>query len=146
MTAAEPRIRSVPPLTDADLDPAGLLAALPYAIVVLDGNDVIQFVNGSAEQMFAQGASRLVGATTNNLMPHDSPLLSLVAQVRASRASVSEYDVRVMLPRGETRSMTVQATPFGEDDAFVVLSVHQRSIATKFDHQMERRNSVAIER
>lgn len=142
MTAAEPRIRSVPPLTDADLDPAGLLAALPYAIVVLDGNDVIQFVNGSAEQMFAQGASQLVGVTTKNFMPRDSPLLSLVAQVRASRASVSEYDVRVMLPRGETRSMTVQATPFGEDDAFVVLSVHQRSIATKFDHLMERRNAV----
>lgn len=142
MTAAEPRIRSVPRLTDADLDPAGLLAALPYAIVVLDGNDVIQFVNGSAEQMFAQGASQLVGATTKNLMPHDSPLLSLVAQVRASRASVSEYDVRVMLPRGETRSMTVQATPFGEDDALVVLSVHHRSIATKFDHQMEQRNAV----
>ncbi len=142
MTAAEPRVWPVTPLAEADLDPAGLLAALPYAIVVLDDDDVIQFVNGGAEQMFAQGASQLVGAAAKNVLPHDSPLLSLVAQVRASGASVSEYDVRVMLPRDETRSMTVQAAPFGEDDALVVLSVHQRSIATKIDRQMDQRNAV----
>ena len=142
MTAAKPRIRSVPPPMDADLDPAGLLAALPYAIVVLDGDDVIQFVNGEAEQMFAQGASQLVGATTKNLMPHYSALLSLVTQVRASGTSVSEYDVRVMLPRGEICNMTVQAAMFGKDDALVVLSMYQRSIATKVDRQLEQRNAV----
>ena len=142
MTTAEPRFQPVTSLAEADLDPAGLLAALPYAIVVLDGDDVIRFVNGGAEQMFAQGATQLVGATAKNLMPHDSPLLSLVAQVRVSGASVSEYDVRVMLPRGETRSLTVQAAPFGEDEASVVLSIHQRSIATKIDRQMEQRNAV----
>ncbi len=142
MTAAEPRARPVTALSEADLDPAGLLAALPYAIVVLDSDDVIRYVNGGAEQMFAQGASQLVGATATRLMPHDSPLLSLIAQVRASGASVSEYDVRVILPRGETRSMTVQAAPFGEDNALVVLSVHRRSIASKIDRQMEQRNAV----
>ncbi len=66
MTTMEPGIRPMIPLAEADLDPAGLLAALPYAIVVLDGDDVIQFVNGEAEQMFAQGASQLVGATMTN--------------------------------------------------------------------------------
>ena len=40
MTAAELRIRPVPPLADVDLDPVGLLAALPYAIVVLDGDSL----------------------------------------------------------------------------------------------------------
>ncbi len=142
MTAAKRDVRPVTAIAEADLDPAGLLAALPYAIVVLDGDDVIRYVNGAAEQIFAQGASQLVGATTTRLMPHDSPLLSLVSQVRASGASISEYDVRVMLPRGETRDMTVQAAPFGEDDEFVVLSVHQHSITGQIDRQMGRRNAV----
>ena len=142
MIEIEPRIRPVTPLADADLDPAGLLAALPYAIVVLDSDDVIQFVNGEAEQMFAQGASQLVGASTKNLLPHYSALLSLVTQVRTSGTNVSEYDARVMLPRGKICNMTVQAAIFGKDDALVVLSIYQRSIATKFDRQIEQRNAV----
>jgi two-component system nitrogen regulation sensor histidine kinase GlnL len=142
VTAAELRVRPVTGFTESDLDPAGLLAALPYAIVVLDSDDLIQYVNGGAEQFFAQGASQLVGATASELMAHDSPLLSLVAQVRASGASVSEYDVRIRLPRGESHSMAVQAAPFGENNAFVALSIHQRSIASKIDRQMEQRNAV----
>ncbi len=141
MTAAESAARKIAPETAPELDPAGLLAALPYAIVVLDGDDVIRYVNGAGEQAFAQGASQLVGAPATRLMPHDSPLMSLIAQVRATGASVSEYDVRVMLPRAETRNMTVQAAPFGERDEFVVLSVHQQSIASKIDRQMGQRNA-----
>lgn len=142
MTTAELHVRPATEFAEADLDPAGLLAALPYAIVVLDSDDVIRYVNSGAEQVFAQGASQLVGATATGLIPHDSPLLSLAAQVRASSASVSEYDVRVILPRGETHSMAVQAAPFGDDNALVVLSMHRRSIASKIDRQMEQRNAV----
>ena len=141
MTTTKTEFRPATDITEADLDPAGLLAALPYAIVVLDGANVIRYVNGGAEQTFAQGASQLVGATATRLMPHDSPLLSLVAQVRATGASIAEHDVRVMLPRGETPSMTVEAAPFGEDDDFVVLSIHQRSIARQIDRQMGQRNA-----
>ena len=142
MTAAELRVQTVTGFTESDLDPAGLLAALPYAIVVLDSHDLIHYVNGGAEQLFAQGASQLVGATASELMAHDSPLLSLVAQARASGASVSGYDVRIGLPRGESHNMAVQAAPFGENNAFVALSIHQRSIASKIDRQMEQRNAV----
>ncbi len=141
MTTAKTEFRPATDFTEADLDPAGLLAALPYAIVVLDRANVIRYVNGGAEQTFSQGASQLVGATATRLMPHDSPLLSLVAQVRASGASIAEHDVRVMLPRGDTPSMTVEAAPFGEDDDFVVLSIHQRSIARQIDRQMGQRNA-----
>ena len=142
MIEIEPRIQPVSSIAESVLDPTGLLAALPYAIVVLDSDDVIQFVNGEAEQMFAQSASQLVGATTKNLMPHYRALLSLVAQVRASGTTVSEYDARVMLPRGKICNMTVQAAIFGKDDALIVLSIYQRSIASKVECQLEQRNAV----
>jgi two-component system nitrogen regulation sensor histidine kinase GlnL len=142
VTTAELRVPGAAAPTEIDFDPAGLLAALPYAIVVIGPDDAIAYVNGSAEQLFALGASQLVGAPATRLMAHDSPLLSLVAQVRAGGASVSEYDVRVGLPRGLSQSMAVQAAPFGDNNAFVALSIHPRSIASKIDRQMEQRNAV----
>ena len=142
MTLAETEIGAEPAIPPAELDPAGILAALALAVVVVDGNDVIRFVNGAAEQTFAQGASQLLGAPATRMMPHDSPLLSLIAQARASGAGITEHDVQVMLARGETRSMTAQAAPFGEDDQYVVLTVHPHSITTKIDRQMDQRNAV----
>ncbi len=143
MTTANAAARPVPGITDLDLDldPAGLLAALPYAIVVLDHGDMVRYVNGAAEQDFARAASQLVGFEATRLWPHDSPLQSLTAQVRAAGASISEYDVGVMLPRGEVRNMTVEAAPFGTDGELVVLSLHQQSIARTIDRQMGRRNA-----
>ena len=125
----------------ASPDPAALLGALPYAIVVLSDDDMIHYVNPAAEQFFGHGAAHMRGLKLEALIPTDSPLFSLVAQARDAGASVIEYDVTVTMPRGGSRLATVQAAPFGDDDSFVALSLHEHSLARKMDRQLVHRNA-----
>jgi two-component system nitrogen regulation sensor histidine kinase GlnL len=122
-------------------DPAALLGALPYAIVVLDDSDTIHYVNPAAEQFFGHGAAHMCGLKLETLIPTDSPLFSLVAQARDAGASVIEYDVTVTMPRGAPRLATVQAAPFGDKESFVALSLHEHSLARKMDRQLVHRNA-----
>ncbi len=122
-------------------DPNLLLGALSYAIVVLGEDNAILFANPAAEQFFDQGASHLMGQTLGQVIPVDSPVLSLVAQARKGGASVTEYDVSVTLPRNGTRLATVQAASFGDDDSFIALSFHEQTLARKMDRQLTHRNA-----
>ena len=123
------------------LDFAQLLGALPYAIVVLSSDDSIRYVNPAGEQFFGQGAGHLRGQKLSAFVPADSPVFSLLAQARGQGASVTEYDVSIALPRIAARLTTIQAAPFGEGDAFVVVSLHEQTLARKMDRQLVHRNA-----
>ncbi|HEX9837481.1 MAG TPA: PAS domain-containing protein, partial [Alphaproteobacteria bacterium] len=123
------------------LDFAQLLGALPYAIVVLSPDDSIRYVNPAGEQFFGQGAGHLRGQKLSAFVPADSPVFSLLAQARGQGASVTEYDVSIALPRIAARLATIQAAPFGEGDAFVVVSLHEQTLARKMDRQLVHRNA-----
>jgi len=122
-------------------DPAALLGALPYAIIVLADDDAIRYVNPAAEQFFGHGAGHLRGVALATLITPDSPVFSLISQARIGGASVTEYDITVNLPRGGPRLATVQAAPFGDDDSFVAVSLQEHSLARKMDRQLVQRNA-----
>ncbi|MFT7571024.1 MAG: two-component system nitrogen regulation sensor histidine kinase GlnL, partial [Paracoccaceae bacterium] len=69
-------------------DPINALSALPFAVLVIDQDSRIAFMNGAAEQFFEQGAKGLTGRRLNELLPPDSPLFSLIAQASSGQTSV----------------------------------------------------------
>lgn len=123
------------------LDPSLVLGALSAAVVVVDGGDIIQYVNGAAEQLFASGASYLCGLPVTDLLPADSPVMSLILQARDESILLSEYGVTLDTPRTGHRTVTVQAAPVTEMPGAVVLSLHEQSIALKIGAQLTSRNA-----
>lgn len=125
----------------ATVDPEGVLGALPFAVLVIDPDNVPAYANGAAEQFFETSAALICAAPLDDLVPADSALLLLVAQVRSSGASVTEHAVSVSLPGKRPRRLTIAAAPCNDTDDSIVISLHEQSMARNIDRQLVHRSA-----
>ena len=123
------------------IDTEAVLGALPYAVIVVDPANIVRFANGAAEQFFELSAALICGTSLEELVLADSPMLSLIAQVRASGSSVTEYEVTLSLPGRRPRNLTIAAAPSMDSANSIALSLHEQSIARKIDQQLVHRNA-----
>jgi len=122
-------------------DPTMVLGALASAVLVVDEAGTIHYVNAAAEQLFQSGASYLCGHAVTDLLPSDSPILSLITQARDHALVVSEHGIALDTPRTGHRTVTVQAAPITEKPGHVVLSLIEQSIALKIGGSLASRNA-----
>lgn len=122
-------------------DPINALSALPFAVIAVDQDSRIAYMNGAAEQFFEQGAKGLRGRRLNELLPPDSPLFSLIAQAESGQTSVSEYDVSISFPRVRPRNLAITAAPMMDGSSLTVVSLHEQSIARRINNHMAHRNA-----
>ena len=118
-----------------------VVGALPYPVVVVNGDDDIDYINGSAENFFEQGNNFLVGRQISKFLPPDSPVHSLLSQVRTEGVSISEYDVDLTLQRGGGRRLAIHAAPFGDESGRAVLSFHAQGAARNMERQLSHRSA-----
>ena len=124
--------RPVVPIPDA----AAVVAAMPDALLLIDERDVVRFVNPAAEPLFGAGAGNLCGRFLDDLLRFDNPLISLVAKVREEGATVTEYDIDLVLPRAGARAIDVKVSALAEAPGWVLALMRGRSIAHKLDRQL----------
>lgn len=122
-------------------DPVSLLSALPFAVLAVDEDNRIRFMNGAAEQFFEQGASGLNGRCLDDILPAHSPLFSLIAQASGGQTSVAEYDVSLTFPPNRSRNLAITAAPLGDGSSLTVVSLHEQSIARRINSQIAHRNA-----
>lgn len=125
----------------AVIDPAAVVNSLADAVVVIAPDDTIAWVNHAAEQLFGAGASVLAGQRLDALVPHDSPLVGLLMQVRRDGVSISESAIRLDNPRTGTREMSIRAAPLLDEPGSVVATFHDDSLAHHLDRQLTHRNA-----
>ena len=123
------------------IDPTIVLGALGAAILVLDGDNVIRYANGGAEQLFACGAAYICGNPATDFLPPDSPVLALAAQARSDNITVSEHGITLDTPRTGHRIVTISISPIVEMPGFLVLSLFEQSLALKIGAQLTSRNA-----
>ena len=123
------------------LDATQILAALPDPVLVVGGTGLIEYANGAAEQFFDASTATFLGAPLADLVPADSPLFALLATVRRSGHSVSEYAVTLETPRLGSHVVTIQVAPLAEEADRVVVTLQERSMAHKIDRQLTHRNA-----
>ena len=123
------------------LDAAQILAALPDPVLVIGGSGLIDYANAAAEQFFGASAPTFLGAPLGDLVPADSPLFALLASVRRSGHSVSEYAVTLETPRLGSRIVTIQVAPLAEEGDRLVVTLQERSMAHKIDRQLTHRSA-----
>lgn len=136
MTAA---VRST---TVVALDDPGMavLNALPSAVVMVDGDGKVAFMNAAAEGLFAVSAVVAVGQPLAAFIAPDSPLLALIHQIRNGNHALFEYDVAVDGPRVGHRTVAVQGAPHPEVPGAVVLGMQEHSIVHRISQQFSQRN------
>jgi two-component system nitrogen regulation sensor histidine kinase GlnL len=122
-------------------DVAAILGALPNAVLVIGGGDMVRYVNHAAEQFFESSAMHLDGMRLADLLPGDSPIFAILQQVRQTGTSVSEEGVTLETPRIGARFVTIRAALLADSEEEVVVSLHERSIARKIDRQLVHRNA-----
>jgi two-component system, NtrC family, nitrogen regulation sensor histidine kinase GlnL len=118
-----------------------ILRAMPFPVMVVSADGMIEYVNGAVEHFFGQGSTALSGMKLDRLLTGDSPLFSLMSQVRNTGASIAEYDVTLHLPRREPVRLTVQAAPCGDGDGSVVLSFQEQTFANNIDRRLVHRDA-----
>ncbi len=118
-----------------------VLNALADPVLVLDAEGGIEYVNLAAEQFFDASQTWLCERALSDLIPGDSPVFAMIEQVRAAGSSLSEYGVTLETPRIGSRLVTLQVAPIADDPGAVVVSFHDRSIASKMTRQMNSRNA-----
>lgn len=121
---------------------AAILDALPDAVLVVDDDDRIRFVNSGAEDFFQASSATLVRCRLTDLVHSSSPLREAVVQVREAGGVVTKYAVNVGTPRtGGERSVDLQATSVSDNPSFVVVMLLTRSMAHKIDRQLTHRGA-----
>lgn len=122
-------------------DSAAVLTALSVPLFVVDAEGQISFVNQAAEQFFASSRNSLVSRPLVSLLSEDSPVVGLVQQVRDGGHSVSESGVTLSSPKIGSHFVSIDAAVMTDLPGSVVVSIHERSIARKIDHQLVHRNA-----
>lgn len=126
---------------DAGLLPVAVLSALPAPVFVVGPNDRFLYLNAAAESFFAGSAATLLDRSLEDWLPVDSPLFSLLAQVRDRGHSLSEYGVSLEGPKIGTHFVTLDAALLPDSPGAVVVALQERSIAQKIDRQLTHRNA-----
>jgi two-component system nitrogen regulation sensor histidine kinase GlnL len=114
-----------------------ILNAVPMPILCLSREDGISYANLAAESFFELSLSFLKRQKLTELFAFDSPVVSLVAEVRRRNASVSEHRLPIVPPfaHGE-RVVDIFALPFNEMEGYVLLMMQERTLADKMDRQL----------
>ena len=137
--SGEAAIQRVPPLDDVIAE--SVLNAIETAVMVVDEQTRIIYVNNAAEQMLGGSAASLMGHSLSSLLPEDSPVFGLVSLVREEGMTVSEYGLTLESPRVAKHFVNVQASPVVDKPNQVVLVFFERSIADKIDRHLIHRNA-----
>jgi two-component system nitrogen regulation sensor histidine kinase GlnL len=124
------------------IDALSVLGALAAAIVVIDRNNRLRYVNAAAEQFFRASAAILVGQSMLELASSDSALNSLIEQCRRDNASLADHSITLDLPRVGKRKIAIAIAPIVEIPGSIVASFQERSIADQIDRQMTHRDAV----
>jgi len=123
-------------------DAAKLLNALPHPVLAIAPDGFVVEANAATEAFFGISRSILLQQTLANLLPRDSVLLALVAQVKEKNSAITEYRVDLGIPRlGTEKLVDLFVTPVSDFDEGVVVMIQERAIAEKMDRQLTHRGA-----
>lgn len=118
-----------------------LAGSIETAILVIDGEGRIMFANTAAEGLFAMSADRLAAMRISEVIPEDSPILSLIRQARNHGAVVSEHEFMLSTLRTGNRPVALQIAPLNGFPDALVITFAEHSIALKIGQHVSNRNA-----
>lgn len=141
MTQLPRRISNYGQIDESGALESTIMASLPVPVIAVDSNDNISYLNPAAEQFFRGSKATLSGVNLQDIIPHDSPIYTLVHKTRRRGYSMSEFGVRLSTPRIGTHTVAVDSAPVGETPGGVLLTFHIQSMAGRIDQSLIHRDA-----
>ncbi len=118
-----------------------ILNSIPDPILVVNDKDDIVFVNQAAES-FLQGSKYLLtNQNLQDIIPHDSPVLSLIAKVRRQGNSITEHGIELETPRIGAHHISISAGPISDSPDCITLVFQQESIAERLNDNLSQKGA-----
>jgi two-component system nitrogen regulation sensor histidine kinase GlnL len=141
MSAASPSPHSSAQATSS-VDPAAVLAALPFPVLVIGAADEVAEANAAAETFFATSRRRIWARPLTALLPPQSALVALVGEVRRHQRPMTAHGLDLSTPlAGHHPAVDASVAPLGEPDGRLVITLVERAIATMMERQMTHRSA-----
>ncbi len=125
-----------------------ILNALSDAVLVINHDHRILYVNQAAEHFFASGASQLCGSSMEDILLPDSPFFSLLKKLQAGGDHVTEHYLPLSSPRFGERIVTVRLSSVPELSLLdhempgdIVAVFSEQDLAHRIDRQWTQRHS-----
>jgi len=129
-------------LSGGSIDAESLINSLFDAVILVDNENIICFVNYAAEKLLGISASLLIGLELKVLIPLDSALFSIIEQCRRSSSSVVESDVHLESPKIGSHDIDVRATTYMEGSDYIVLMLQTHLMSRQIGKNITNRGSV----
>jgi two-component system nitrogen regulation sensor histidine kinase GlnL len=134
--ATRARVTPLPARSAPLPDFGAILAALPMPAVVIDAEDRFRYANPAAELFFQLSFASLAVLRLGDLLPPDSRLFALLAQIRQHEAPVSDHDLTLDSPRLNRRGVAAHGAPLPEMPGAVILTLQDGSTAQMMNRQL----------
>lgn len=118
-----------------------VLNAMPDPVIAVNAANDLTFANIAAEQFFKASAASLISHNLEDLIPPDSPVLSMVSKARRTGNSMTEHRLRLSTPKTGDHSMSVDVAPAGNDNDSVIIVFKSDAIAGRIDETLVRQGS-----
>lgn len=105
-----------------------ILDHLSTAVMLLDGNLCLTYLNPAAEVLFEVSARHLLGQSATNLLPcPDAPIEKRLTQALDSRQPFSEREINLVVAGGHTKTVNYTALPLHQNSASdgILVELHQ---------------------
>jgi len=120
---------------------ASILNALPHPVFTLGEDNKITFLNSAAESFFDGSRVMLLGHNLDEFVPFDSPLFAMIAQARQTGNSFADYDLFLETPRLGEKFLNIEVSPLPDNNGELVITLFERTIANKLQHQLQFRGA-----
>lgn len=118
-----------------------VLNAMPDPVMAVDESNDVVYVNLAAEQFFKTSAASLLNVNLQDLIPPDSPILSMVGKARRTGNSMTEHRLRIATPKIGEQSMSVDVAPGGDTDLSVIIVFKSEAMAGRIDETLVRQGA-----
>ncbi len=118
-----------------------ILGSMPLPLIGVDDDNQIYYVNGAAEYFFSTGSQLLTKRKIDDVIPYDSPLLSLVDKSRSHGSSMQEHGLEISTPLIGQHTVNVLTAPVSDMPGFVLILFQERLLSDKMSQQLSLRGA-----
>ncbi|MDG2001423.1 MAG: ATP-binding protein [Alphaproteobacteria bacterium] len=119
-----------------------VLNNLPTAIIVINKNNEIIFLNYASEILFGESKKTLLNYNLEKILPIDNQIFSLIEQVKKQKYNAIQYDISINDFNKKNLLVDIEASLNNINE--IILSFHKRSIAEQIDRSVVQKNMHSV--
>ncbi len=112
-----------------------ILNELRTPVFLVNKYNEIRYINEIGEEFFGISSFILIGKKINDIIPNDSPILTLIERVRNSKTGITEESLDFSNLNFPNRKVRVHVVPLSFDNNKIIIQISQLALSEMFQSQ-----------